>query len=282
MRFADIKTFPGYEDLERVLCAAYLQAAAGKGAERHADSKPFAEQPMQTIAQSYGSVDGMMFQASKKLGESRGLPNGRAQAEVLGAIVYSAGVHIAYDTWAKRGTPVETIKGSGVCDSGHIKGPTYSGSMTMQAGVLGAFADPAFLKGHIEKMNPGMRLDAEGQAQHDTRDDGWIEWNGGDCPVGPDVVVEYVSRDGATYRCHAKILRWNWIGAGGDIIKYRVVAQADPNGWIKWNGGDCPVGPDVRVESVTRGGYQFTRRAGDVWWNHLDVLSDIIKYRVAK
>ena len=106
MKFADIKTVPGYEDLERVLCAAYLQAAVGKGAERHADSKPFTDQPMQTIAQSYGSVDGMMFQVSKKLGESRGLPDGRAQAEVLGAIVYSAGVHIAYDTWAKRGQTI--------------------------------------------------------------------------------------------------------------------------------------------------------------------------------
>ena len=102
MKFADIKPVPGYEDLERVLCAAYMQAAVGKGAERHADAKPFGEQPMQTIAQSYGTVDGMLFQVSKKLGESRGLPDGRAQAEVLGAIVYSAGVHIAYDTWAPR------------------------------------------------------------------------------------------------------------------------------------------------------------------------------------
>ena len=102
MKFADIKTVPGYEELERVLCAAYLQAAVGKGAERHADAKPFTEQPMQTIAQSYGTVDGMMFQVSKKLGESRGLPAGRAQAEVLGAIVYAAGVHIAYDSWAPR------------------------------------------------------------------------------------------------------------------------------------------------------------------------------------
>jgi hypothetical protein len=102
MKFADIKTAAGYEELERVLCAAYIQAAVGKGAERHADSKPFTDQPMQTIAQSYGSVDGMMFQVSKKLGESRGLPDGRAQAEVLGAIVYAAGVHIAYDTWASR------------------------------------------------------------------------------------------------------------------------------------------------------------------------------------
>jgi hypothetical protein len=113
MKFADIKPIPGYEDLERVLCAAYLQAAVGKGAERHADAKPFTEQPMQTIAKSYGTVDGMMFQVSKKLGESRGLPEGRAQAEVLGAIVYSAGVHIAYDTWAKRGalnTTPEAVK----------------------------------------------------------------------------------------------------------------------------------------------------------------------------
>lgn len=101
-KFKDITPVPGYEHLEHILVSAYEQAAKGKGAERHADSKPFGEQPMQTIAKSYGSVDGMMFQVSKKLHESRGLPAGRAQAEVLGAIVYSAGVHLAYDTWAPR------------------------------------------------------------------------------------------------------------------------------------------------------------------------------------
>lgn len=99
MKFADIKPIPGYEALEEVLCAAYLQAAVGKGAERHADDKPFPEQPMLRISQNLASVDGLLYQVAKKLQESRGLPDGRRQAEVLGAIVYSAGVHIAYDTW---------------------------------------------------------------------------------------------------------------------------------------------------------------------------------------
>ena len=103
--FKDVTPVPGYEHLEHILVCAYEQAAKGKGAERHADAKPFGEQPMQTIAKSYGSVDGMLFQVSKKLHESRGLPAGRAQAEVLGAIVYSAGVHLAYDTWAPRRLP---------------------------------------------------------------------------------------------------------------------------------------------------------------------------------
>jgi hypothetical protein len=75
----------------------------------------------------------------------------------------------------------------------------------------------------LEKLNPGRRLDVEGQAPHTTRDDGWIEWNGGECPVGPDVMVEFVCRNGETDKCHAKNLRWSWVGTGGDIIKYRVV-----------------------------------------------------------
>jgi hypothetical protein len=62
----------------------------------------------------------------------------------------------------------------------------------------------------------------------------------------------------------------------------RKESAAPDDDWIEWNGGDCPVGPDVRVGAVTRGGYQCTRRAGDLWWNHIDVLSDIIKYRVVK
>ncbi len=54
-------------------------------------------------------------------------------------------------------------------------------------------------------------------------DDGWIEWKGGKCPVGPDVLVEYVCMDGTTDKCRAKYLRSTWVVNTGDIIRYRVV-----------------------------------------------------------
>ena len=105
-RFEVIHVPPGYESLGRVLQAALMQAAQGKGHERHANGLPFDKQPMQTINREHGSVDGFLFQARKKSVEAKGLPFGRAQAEVLGAINYLAGMHIALDTWAAGTLPV--------------------------------------------------------------------------------------------------------------------------------------------------------------------------------
>jgi hypothetical protein len=118
------------------------------------------------------------------------------------------------------GQPDEIVtSGEGTCGGGGFK-------MDLKTGVVGAFADPAFLKDHVEKLNPGKRLDVEGQAQHTTRDDGWIEWKGGECPVDPDVMVEIkMDNDARVYSLLAKALRWKWAHGGNinDIIKYRVV-----------------------------------------------------------
>lgn len=83
----------GYESLAKVLVAAVVQAALGKGAERHADGKPFDEQPMQRLLDLYGQ--GYAFgQAGKKMEESLRLPHKKALDELLGAIVYIAGAVI--------------------------------------------------------------------------------------------------------------------------------------------------------------------------------------------
>lgn len=97
---------PGYEKLADVLQRAYDQAATGKGKERHAgDGVPFERQPMSTINIEQGSIDGFLYQARKKALESKRLPAGRAQAELLGAINYLAGAVIALDTWAAGTLP---------------------------------------------------------------------------------------------------------------------------------------------------------------------------------
>lgn len=86
---------PGYESLAEVLEMAFAQAAYGKGADRHAGGQPFDEQPMQQISELLGGVDGMAFQAIKKIREARGLQTEEAQIrELLGAINYCAGIVI--------------------------------------------------------------------------------------------------------------------------------------------------------------------------------------------
>lgn len=84
---------PGYESLAGVLQRALDQAQAGKGAERHANSLPFEQQPMQTIAGQVG-VGFLTGQAIKKTQEGQTLPAGRDVAELLGAINYLAGAVI--------------------------------------------------------------------------------------------------------------------------------------------------------------------------------------------
>lgn len=89
-------TAPGYEPLMAVLVEAFDQAAHGKGKERHADAKPFVDQPMQQLIALYGPGFAL-GQAAKKSQESQRLPYERARAELLGAIIYTAGAIIALD-----------------------------------------------------------------------------------------------------------------------------------------------------------------------------------------
>lgn len=81
----------GYEPLAGVLHEAHDQAALGKGVERHANGKPFVEQPILSI----GRMCGLGFQTGqiqKKVQEATGMFNrGQKDAairELLGAINY--------------------------------------------------------------------------------------------------------------------------------------------------------------------------------------------------
>lgn len=48
---------------------------------------------------------------------------------------------------------------------------------------------------------------------------------------------------------------------------------------IDWNGGECPVPPETKVEVELRGGAVREARAGDYYWNHYDDDGDIVSYR---
>lgn len=88
----------GYLELERVLCAAYDQASAGKGKERHAAGDQFNAQPILTIGRLLKSADGEAYQAIKKTREAlmmhRRGDTEAAIRELLGAINYLAAVAI--------------------------------------------------------------------------------------------------------------------------------------------------------------------------------------------
>lgn len=96
-----VAVVPGYEELLNVLVRALDQAQLGKGNERHADGKPFTEQPMQQLIALYGQGFAL-GQAGKKMQESQRMERVAAVRELLGAIVYIAGSIIALE-----GAPLE-------------------------------------------------------------------------------------------------------------------------------------------------------------------------------
>jgi len=85
-----------YDMLHDILHEALVQAACGKGRDRHAaQGERFEEQRMQTISHLLRTERGMAFQAIKKLTEGLDLEDINAQKrELLGAINYIAGIII--------------------------------------------------------------------------------------------------------------------------------------------------------------------------------------------
>ena len=56
------------------------------------------------------------------------------------------------------------------------------------------------------------------------------------------------------------------------------------NDWISWNGGECPVDGDVRVDVVYRDGLALEGwRAGGWGWDRIEGLEedDILAYRIS-
>ena len=87
----------GYEELDRILTAAYAQASAGKGKDRHASKdEPFHEQQITEMAKRLGDqcihpqTVGPLYQVVKKAYESVRVPKDSAIRELYGVINYAA------------------------------------------------------------------------------------------------------------------------------------------------------------------------------------------------
>lgn len=127
----------GYESLHGVLRRAFVQAAHGKGAERHAQDAPFDQQPMQRLIDLYG-VGFALGQAAKKSQEAMRLSPERAVHELLGAINYLAGAVIAIE----RGHQVEQM--APVAANDNVQGgPTFADGITWCCGT----PNPSYCKG---------------------------------------------------------------------------------------------------------------------------------------
>ena len=65
---------------------------------------------------------------------------------------------------------------------------------------------------------------------------------------------------------------------------YQAYPKADADGWIEWNGGDCPVGAELVVDVNYRdgGNTPTTVKAGSQRWNHSGLCGDIISYRMRR
>lgn len=57
--------------------------------------------------------------------------------------------------------------------------------------------------------------------------DGWIQWDGGGCPVNGDTLVDVNLRSGViNWECMAKQWRWGHANLSNDIIAYRISTPA--------------------------------------------------------
>lgn len=66
------------------------------------------------------------------------------------------------------------------------------------------------------------------------------------------------------------------------IYAYKLAAKSPeiPEGFTVWNGGDCPIGGQQKIEYIQRNGNRYAALAGDCNWFDRGYANDIIAYRV--
>nr|DAL40215.1 MAG TPA_asm: protein of unknown function (DUF5320) [Caudoviricetes sp.] len=86
----------------------------------------------------------------------------------------------------------------------------------------------------------GYATEQSGCRKEDTQvAEPWVKWEGGECPVPKDTIVQIRMRDG-TSACEPGVageLRWDHRGWRGDITRYRVVKPECEHEWRFYNKG---------------------------------------------
>lgn len=115
---------------------------------------------------------------------------------------------------------------------------------------------------------------------------GWIEWSGGENPVGGKK-VQYRLRDGYTDMRPAHEISWKRAERSYDIVAYKIIEEAPaelelPEGFKPCAGGAQP--EETKLEKVSirfRNGYISGAVLADLFrWSHLGQEGDIVGYRV--
>lgn len=70
----------------------------------------------------------------------------------------------------------------------------------------------------------------------------------------------------------AKLLR--------DMADEMEAMQSRNNGWIRWDGGECPVNPDQKVRVMFRKGEDDEDIAWNFSWFHDGDKADIVAYKI--
>lgn len=109
----------------------------------------------------------------------------------------------------------------------------------------------------------------------------FIDWQGGECPVDPDTIVEVMLSNGSVVvNRRAGGFDWQRGNYGGDIVAYHVVKDVRPKveipeGFTLCQGGTLSLPDKVIVEFMDSTGLMRLRRASDIRW-----YNNILFYRV--
>lgn len=110
--------------------------------------------------------------------------------------------------------------------------------------------------------------------------EGFTPWIGGERPFYPWERIEVIFDDGTGGSWKAGELHWSYHkDMVRNIVAYRREKLSIPEGFTRWDGGECPVAADTQVEVVfSYGGNVFVAAKHLRWSNHPDF--SIIAYRV--
>ena len=60
------------------------------------------------------------------------------------------------------------------------------------------------------------------------------------------------------------------------------MGTANQMGWIKWEGGECPVDDETGIQVMFRDQTTYSSTTGGFRWKHIGTPGDIVAYRVEK